>query len=151
RAVDQVRTGHQRRDRQDARSQSAAEAAGARRRGDRMMRRRTFITFVGGAAAGWPLAARAQQPAVPVIGFLGTGSLESDASRRAAFRTGLNETGYIEGRNVAVEYRGAQYQYERLPELAAEFVRRPAAVMVTTGTPAAVAAKAATSSIPIVF
>src|SRR5262245_12078801 len=115
------------------------------------MNKREFITLPGGAAVGWPMAARAQQPAMPVIGFLSTGSLESDAGRRAALRVGLNETGYVEGRNVTVEYRGAHGQYDRLPGLAADLVRHPVAVMVTTGTPPAIAAKATASSIPIVF
>src|SRR5262249_53130751 len=124
------------------------DAARPRRRGDRM-KRRAFITLLGGAAAAWPLAGRAQQPGLPVVGFLYFGW--PDTKIVATFHKGLNETGYFQGRNLAIEFRSAHNDTIRLPELAADLVRRQVAAIAAPSGTAALAAMAATTTIPIVF
>ena len=115
------------------------------------MRRREFITLLGGAAAAWPLAARAQQPTLPVIGYFSVRSPDAEAPIRAPFLKALEETGFVAGRNVAIEYRFAEGRDERLPLLAADLVSQRVAMLVATDRPSAMAAKAATATVPIVF
>src|SRR5262249_21650451 len=151
RTVNQVRVNHQRPDGPEARPHCAADAARPRRRGDRMSSRRNFITLLGGAAVTWPLTARAQQAAMPVIGFLDPRSADAISERLRGFRQGLKETGYIEGENVAIVYRFAENRNDRLTELATDLVRRQVAVIATAGDDVPSIVKAATTTIPIVF
>jgi putative ABC transport system substrate-binding protein len=115
------------------------------------MRRRAFIERIAALGAAWPLAVRAQQSSIPVIGYLGPGSAESDAFRVTGFRQGLKEAGYVEGQNLTIEYRWAEDHYDRLPAMAADLVRHQVAVIVATSAPASLAAKAATTTLPIIF
>src|SRR5262249_5791898 len=149
-AGDQVGAVDQLQARQTARYRSAADAHRPRRRGDRM-KRREFITLLGGVAA-WPLAARAQQPGKrPIVGFLGDSTPLAESERAAAFARRLHDLGWIEGRTIAIEYRWADGRSERLAEVAAEFARLKVDIIVTGGTPAVMAAKQAAPVVPIVF
>src|SRR4029077_525673 len=148
--ADCLRAGYQSEDRQGARPRNPADAARPSRRGDRM-KRREFITLLGGAAVAWPIAARAQQPAMPVIGYLSSLGQAISVRFDAAIRRGLSDMGYFEGQNVSVEYRWITDRYDALPAMAADLVRRQATVIFALGPPAVLAAKAASGTVPIVF
>src|SRR5262249_42495311 len=148
-AIEQARAGHQRPGRKGARPDCAGQAAGGGGRGDRM-NRRAVITLLGGGAL-QPLTARAQQPAMPVIGYLDPRTPDSMADLVRAFRQGLKETGYVDGGNSAITYRWAEKQIDRLPALAAELARRRVALIAAAAAPAVLAAKSATTTIPVVF
>src|SRR5262249_37796757 len=136
----QIPTGDQSQDRQNTGPVRAADPACSRRRGHRMIRRRDFITLVGGAAAGWPVVAHSQST-MPVIGFLSSSALADRARYLSAFRQGVREAGYVEGQNVVIEYRWAQDQHDVLPNLAADLVRRQVTVIAAHDTSSAVVAK----------
>src|SRR5262249_33335236 len=150
-AAHRVRVRHKPQDGQDARPRSPARCVRPRRRGDRM-KRREFITLLGGIAAAWPVAARAQQPGMPVIGFLSSVGRNDRPHLTDAFGRGLSDAGYVEGRNLTIEYRFAANQHDRLPALAAELVgRKVTMILAAGGGNSILAAKAATTTIPIVF
>src|SRR5262249_19652222 len=149
-AVGEIRAGHQPQNREGTWPHRSAVAACYRRRGDRM-KRREFITLLGGAAAAWPLGARGQQPAMPVIGYFSGRSADTEEPLRKPSLRALEELGFAGGRNVEIEYRFSQGQDARLPSLASELVSRKVTMLVATDSPSALAARAATATIPIVF